>query len=189
MRCTRYHGLSSPRSGAACRLSVGRLCRVAQRAIALFMHAAAQPCPPHSSLFCSPSFPPRQKKNKREKDSEPRSHHSPTPDPINPTTDKRFRETESTHHFLICPRERPRATLDKVIDHLCRFAWGDSVKEISLSSPPTQLTVSLITVYPPRLSSSKCGRYCILQGSSPASVRVCACVCRLGMRSHEGGWW
>lgn len=173
---------SPPRSGrpvgrgAACRLSsVGRLCRVAQRAIALFSLACSTA---HSPVLPVPLFSflqpiaPRRKKKKRKR--------IPNPEAITHTRPNQSQnrrkvglERKHTHHFfLICPRE---PTLNKVIDHLCHFAWGGlGEQNVSLSSPPTRLTASFITV-PPRLSRSKSGRCCILQGSSPASVRD-ACV-------------
>lgn len=133
-------------------------------------HSTALCSPFLSSLFCSPL--PQDGRRRREKGFRT-PKPSPTPGPINPRTDERwFREKTHTSFFLICPRE---PTLNKVIDHFCHFAWGGlGEQNVSLSSPPTGLTASFITVAP-RLSRSKSGRCCILQGSSPASVRD-ACV-------------
>lgn len=182
MRCPRLtsHPIpwpvhSPPRSGrSGGRMSsVGRLCHVAQRAIALFSLACstAQPCAPRSSLLFSAAHCPKTEEEEEKKDSEPRSHH-PHPAQSIPEPTKGGFERKHTSFFLICPRE---PTLNKVIDHFCHFAWGGlGEQNVSLSSPPTGLTASFITVAP-RLSRSKSGRCCILQGSSPASVRD-ACV-------------
>lgn len=175
--------------GAACRLSsVGRLCRVAQRAIALFSLACstAQPCAPRSSLLFSAAHCPKTEEEEEKKDSEPRSHH-PHPAQSIPEPTKGGFERKHTHHFfLICPRE---PTLNKVIDHLCHFAWGGlGEQNVSLSAahrldsrPPSSLS-------PHDSPGPSLGgvAFCKDPHRRQCVMRVCVRGMELGVKCHKG---
>lgn len=184
---------SPPRSGRSvggphvvCRLSAVFVVSRREPSPFFLLHAAQ-----HSPVLPVPLFSflqpiaPRRKKKKRKRIPNPEAITHTRP---NQSQNRRkVVSRENTHHFfLICPRE---PTLNKVIDHLCHFAWGGlGEQNVSLlaahpldSRPPSSLS-------PHDSPGPSLGgvAFCKDPHRRQCVMRVCVRGMELGVKCHKG---